>query len=98
MPRIHLHRFDEVVDVLGGFKPIADLGGEVHSNVHDWRTRTGLFPARYFFAIDRELREHGCYVTDDLFDFIGHRHRPIKTPRPRWTEARRQKILDGKRK
>src|SRR5262245_2964274 len=98
MPRIHLHRFDDVLDVLGGLKPVADLGGDAHSTVHEWRANTGLFPARYFFVISPDLREWDCDVADALFDFTGHRHRPIKTPRPRWSEARRKKILDGKTK
>jgi hypothetical protein len=98
MPRLHLHRFDDVVDVIGGERVVGDLGGESHSSVSEWRKKTGLFPARYFFAISRALRDYNCDVPDALFDFIGHRHRPIRTPRARWSEERRKKILDGKAK
>jgi len=97
MPKKYLHRYDDVITVIGGVEAVADLVGKSHSAVSGWRTRTGLFPAQHFFAISRELREWGCDAPDDLFDFDGHRPRPIRTKRPRWSEAARQKIVDGKR-
>jgi hypothetical protein len=98
MPRLHLHRFDDVVDVIGGVEAVANLVGESHSAVSEWRKRTGLFPARHFFLISRELREWECDAPDDLFEFTGHRLRPVRTARARWSEERRRKILDGKLK
>lgn len=96
--RIHLSKYDDVVNVIGGVGEVADLCGVSHSAVSEWRSKTGLFPAQHFFLISRELREWNCDVTDDLFDFTGHRHRPLTAPRPRWSEALRQSVLSRKKK
>lgn len=98
MPRKHLQTYDDVVTVIGGVGPVADLLDESHSAVSGWRTRTGLFPARHFHLINRELRAWNCDAPDDLFDYTGHRLRPIKKPRPRWSEEQRKHLLDGKRR
>jgi hypothetical protein len=96
--KIYLNSFDDVVDVIGGLEEIAQVLNVTHPTVSAWRTRTGLFPAQHFFVISRELRQWNCDVVDALFDFDGHRERPLRTARRRWSEEQRRAVIDGQKR
>jgi hypothetical protein len=96
--RIHLHRFDDVVDVIGGPDEAAKILDVARPTINAWRTDTGLFPAEHYFVINNALYHYNCDATSELFAFNGHRPHPIKTPRARWSEARRQAIIDGQKR
>ena len=64
-----LHRFDQVVEVLGGTKAAAGLIGRRPPNICQWRQKYGAFPASFYFVVNELLAQRGCKASARVFRF-----------------------------
>lgn len=62
-----LSSFEDVVEVFGGPKLLAQLTRNNTSAVWNWKMKRGRFPAKFYLSMSLELREQGYWAPPDLW-------------------------------
>jgi hypothetical protein len=66
-----LTTFDEVIDILGGVKKVAELVDRSPSAVCNWRRTKGRFPTAQYFVMQKALAALDCTAPRALWGFFG---------------------------